>query len=69
MIFRHLRIQASTSDTMNAAWQEKDANIKGCRYAYVEFSEPAFVAQALALNESVFHGRNLKVVLLPPCSV
>ncbi|KAI9805561.1 MAG: poly(A) binding protein Pab2 [Sarcosagium campestre] len=31
-------------------------------YAYVEFSEPALVAQALVLNESVFRGRNLKVV-------
>ncbi|KAE8445297.1 hypothetical protein EG329_013535 [Mollisiaceae sp. DMI_Dod_QoI] len=31
-------------------------------YAYVEFSEPSLVAQALVLNESVFHGRNLKVV-------
>jgi hypothetical protein len=30
-------------------------------YAYVEFSEPSFVAQALVLNESVFRGRNLKV--------
>jgi len=30
-------------------------------YAYVEFAEPAFVAQALVLNESVFRGRNLKV--------
>lgn len=32
-----------------------------CSYAYVEFSEPSFVAQALVLNESVFRGRNLKV--------
>ncbi|KAH8821031.1 hypothetical protein F5884DRAFT_766337 [Xylogone sp. PMI_703] len=31
-------------------------------YAYVEFSEPSLVAQALVLNESVFRGRNLKVV-------
>ncbi|KAJ5872316.1 uncharacterized protein N7529_004669 [Penicillium soppii] len=31
-------------------------------YAYVEFSEPNLVAQALVLNESVFRGRNLKVV-------
>ncbi|RDW61046.1 hypothetical protein BP5796_02393 [Coleophoma crateriformis] len=31
-------------------------------YAYVEFSEPTLVAQALVLNESVFKGRNLKVV-------
>lgn len=33
-----------------------------CRYAYVEFTEPNLVAQALVLNESVFRGRNLKVV-------
>ena len=32
-----------------------------CSYAYVEFSEPSLVAQALVLNESVFRGRNLKV--------
>lgn len=31
------------------------------RYAYVEFSEAGLVAQALVLNESLFHGRNLKV--------
>jgi len=30
-------------------------------YAYVEFTEPTFVAQALVLNESVFRGRTLKV--------
>ncbi|RKF72049.1 Polyadenylate-binding protein 2 [Golovinomyces cichoracearum] len=36
--------------------------IRKCRYAYVEFTEPSFVAQALVLNESVFKGRNLKVV-------
>ncbi|KAJ5281855.1 hypothetical protein N7478_007227 [Penicillium angulare] len=30
-------------------------------YAYVEFSEPSLVAQALVLNESEFRGRNLKV--------
>ncbi|KAH0544665.1 hypothetical protein FGG08_001170 [Glutinoglossum americanum] len=29
-------------------------------YAYVEFTEPSLVAQALVLNESVFRGRNLK---------
>lgn len=32
-----------------------------CRYAYVEFTEPSLVAQALVLNESMFRGRNLKV--------
>ncbi|KAK0514382.1 hypothetical protein JMJ35_002999 [Cladonia borealis] len=31
-------------------------------YAYVEFTEPQLVAQALVLNESMFRGRNLKVV-------
>lgn len=31
-------------------------------YAYVEFTEPNLVSQALVLNDSVFRGRNLKVV-------
>ncbi|KAF2864082.1 RNA-binding domain-containing protein [Piedraia hortae CBS 480.64] len=30
-------------------------------YAYVEFSEPGLVAQAMALNDSTFRGRNIKV--------
>jgi polyadenylate-binding protein 2 len=30
-------------------------------YAYVEFTEPSLVAQALVLNESIFRGRSLKV--------
>ncbi|PBP18620.1 hypothetical protein BUE80_DR010601, partial [Diplocarpon rosae] len=29
-------------------------------YAYVEFTEPSVVAQALVLNESIFRNRNLK---------
>lgn len=33
----------------------------------MEFTEPSIVAQALVLNDSVFHGRNLKVgSFLPP---
>lgn len=40
-----------------------DANER-CRYAYVEFSEPSLVPNALVLNESVFRGRNLKVRFL-----
>ncbi|MCJ1315080.1 cytoplasmic RNA-binding protein [Xylographa vitiligo] len=32
-------------------------------YAYVEFTEPHLVAQALVLNESMFRGRNLKVAV------
>ncbi|TVY20358.1 Polyadenylate-binding protein 2 [Lachnellula arida] len=35
-------------------------------YAYVEFTEPSLVAHALLLNESVLHGRNLKVDMLNP---
>lgn len=31
------------------------------RYAYVEFTDPSYVAQALVLNESEFRGRNIKV--------
>lgn len=31
-------------------------------YAYVEFNEPSVVANALVLNESIFKGRNIKVV-------
>ncbi len=31
----------------------------------MEFTEPSLVAQALVLNESVFHGRNLKVGQAP----
>lgn len=31
-------------------------------YAYVEFTEPELVNQALVLNDSMFRGRNLKVV-------
>lgn len=45
----------------HATWQEKGELMVCCRYAYVEFSEPSLVAQALVLNESLFRGRNLKV--------
>jgi len=34
-------------------------------YAYVEFQEPSLVGNAIVLNESVFRGRNLKVVPKP----
>jgi polyadenylate-binding protein 2 len=32
-----------------------------CRYAYVEFTEPSLVNEALILDNSVFRSRNLKV--------
>lgn len=55
---------------LDATWQEigrkKDETLIGvCRYAYVEFTEPNLVQQALVLNESVFRGRNLKVTSTP----
>lgn len=31
------------------------------RYAYVEFTEPSLVGQALVLNDSILKGRNIKV--------
>ncbi len=46
---------------ISATWQEMDANLRICRYAYVEFTEASLVANALLLNESVFRDRNLKV--------
>ncbi|KAF2002692.1 hypothetical protein P154DRAFT_561839 [Amniculicola lignicola CBS 123094] len=50
-----------------ATWQEfgrkiGPALIGVCRYAYVEFTEPGLINEALVLNDSVFRGRNLKVV-------
>jgi hypothetical protein len=32
-----------------------------CRYAYVEFTEPHLVNEALVLDNSQFRSRNLKV--------
>lgn len=32
-----------------------------CRYAYVEFTEPNLINQAVALDNSEFRGRALKV--------
>lgn len=37
------------------------------RYAYVEFAEPSFVSNAVALNESLFRGRLLKVSVCSVC--
>ena len=34
-----------------------------CRYAYVEFTEPSLVNEALVLDNSLFRSRNLKVWL------
>lgn len=48
--------------SFHATWQEMGSlMVFSRRYAYVEFSEPGLVAQALVLNESLFRGRNLKV--------
>lgn len=48
-----------------ATWQEfgrKIGTLMGvCRYAYVEFTEPSLVSEALVLDNSQFRNRNLKV--------
>jgi hypothetical protein len=48
-----------------ATWQEfgrKIGTLMGvCRYAYVEFTEPSLVSEALVLDNSQFRDRNLKV--------
>lgn len=50
------------SSTLNSRYLARDGPLMGsCRYAYVEFTEPSLVGQALVLNESMFRGRNLKV--------
>lgn len=41
---------------------DKFGNPKG--FAYVEFLEPEAVQEAVGLNESVLHGRQLKVCLV-----
>ena len=48
-----------------ATWQEFGRKIgtlmSVCRYAYVEFTEPHLVNEALVLDNSQFRSRNLKV--------
>ena len=55
------RYTAITAKFYNASDQDIHVLIVSCSYAYVEFTEPTLVAQALVLNESNFRGRNLKV--------
>jgi hypothetical protein len=53
--------------TSFATWQEfgrKIGTLMGvCRYAYVEFTEPSLVNEALVLDNSQFRNRNLKASL------
>ena len=58
LLFRHSRISI---DCYLARGGTKLMDLKNCRYAYVEYSDPSYVAQALVLNESEFRGRNIKV--------
>jgi hypothetical protein len=59
---RHARLQAYLS---LSTWQEFGRKIgtlmSVCRYAYVEFTEPSLVNQALVLDNSQFRSRQLKV--------
>lgn len=58
LLFRSSRISI---DCYLARGGTKLMDLKNCRYAYVEYSDPSYVAQALVLNESEFRGRNIKV--------
>jgi hypothetical protein len=57
--------RARGKDRSFATWQEFGRKIgtlmSVCRYAYVEFTEPTLVNEALVLDNSVFRERNLKV--------
>lgn len=57
--------RALLSTSSFATWQEfgrKIGTLIGvCRYAYVEFTEPSLVNEALVLDNSQFRNRNLKV--------
>lgn len=54
-------LQKTLIDCYLARGGTKLMDLKNCRYAYVEYSDPSYVAQALVLNESEFRGRNIKV--------
>ena len=57
-----LRLPLLYRHTLHLYTSDQDPRLtQSCRYAYVEFTEPNLVAQALVLNESMFRGRNLKV--------
>jgi hypothetical protein len=67
---RHPTVTALTSAHSSAkiifrTWQEFGRKIgtlmSVCRYAYVEFTEPSLVNEALVLDNSQFRSRNLKV--------
>jgi len=60
--FRHLRLFFKAHFQDYLCYLARDGSLMVLRrYAYVEFTEPNLVAQALVLNESLFRGRNLKV--------
>ena len=57
-----MSLETPPSSSIQSRYLARDGPLMGlCRYAYVEFTEPNLVAQALVLNESMFRGRNLKV--------
>ena len=66
---RRVAFTAASLDALQklsfATWQEfgrKIGTLMGvCRYAYVEFTEPSLVNEALVLDNSQFRNRNLKV--------
>lgn len=63
-----LSARAIPPKSSSVTWQEfgrKIGTLMGvCRYAYVEFTEPSLVNEALVLDNSQFRNRNLKVLSL-----
>lgn len=58
-------LAALLSGYLSPKFENTEVAVANCcplaRYAYVEFTEPSLVAQALVLNDSVLKGRNIKV--------
>lgn len=45
-----------------------DSVVDLCRFAYIEFADKESVRTAMALDESLFRGRQIKVRPVPLCS-
>jgi len=61
--------KGSVNESCRSPWSTPYDQVP-CRFAYVEFAEPEFVDAALALDNSLFRGRLIKVGVFAhgPCS-
>ena len=56
-------IPKGTQLTLPPSLSRNNLNSVAHRFAYVEFAEPEFIDPALALDNSLFYGRLIKVCL------